>query len=628
MNKNINVTEVLDRTSNDKFRKSIKTNTEAYIYNNSIETAKGIVRELANRTLRTNHVMLVAKMQSGKTSVCNSVINILTQTKLDLILGIDKFMFISGMNDCGLKDQTALRLTQQVIGANVDNVYVGKHSKRNLSNNKFFVFKNSDLMGYDGDINNAIIFIDESHYGSNEKNILTKFLLKHEIDWKNTRNLAKRNIYIVSVSATPFDELVSDVIQCKKMIELKTGDDYVGVSEYLKNDLIYEAKKDDIGYDGKIFDYIQDAHQRMRENNNGVGVIFIRTRHFDVIRENNYVYSNFDIHEMYSGGSNIEYDVLNNKIETLIQQNNYNNKVKNLKNSSVVDLPTVEVKPLIVLIKGAFRAGITINQHHKDYVYMIYDYSIKADTTAQALLGRMCGYRDTKKCSITNTYFYLNKKYADMYSEWENDFQNRDAIPCNKMKYEWVENDYVGSSETTFGSRSCGNIEIPLTDEEISNLYVGKNQKKNRVEFMEIELPKILKSRNINIDYDYVGEAVLSGKNNYTLSSQEKRFNDFSVDSLVYQFRPYQIKGFVKDTDRDFLTKDDLGKKAVFVVLDAEIYETSNGLKIEGNKRLLVYYVEVAQRIRVANYKGMYKPHKDTRLPKVLKTNKKKKDNE
>ena len=61
-----------------------------------------------------------------------------------------------------------------------------------------------------------------------------------------------------------------------------------------------------------------------------------------------------------------------------------------------------------------------------------------------------------------------------------------------------------------------------------------------------------------------------------------------------------------------YLTDDDLGKSAVFVVLDATI--ENNGLKIGGNKRLLIYNVEVGHKVMIPNLKSLYKPHKDTDL--------------
>jgi hypothetical protein len=71
----------------------------------------------------------------------------------------------------------------------------------------------------------------------------------------------------------------------------------------------------------------------------------------------------------------------------------------------------------------------------------------------------------------------------------------------------------------------------------------------------------------------------------------------------------------VLETNRAYLTDDELGKSAVFVVLDATI--ENDGLKIGGNKRLLIYNVEVGHKIMIPNIKSLYKKHKDTDLKVV-----------
>jgi hypothetical protein len=50
----------------------------------------------------------------------------------------------------------------------------------------------------------------------------------------------------------------------------------------------------------------------------------------------------------------------------------------------------------------------------------------------------------------------------------------------------------------------------------------------------------------------------------------------------------------------------------VFVVLDATI--ENGGLKVGGNKRLLIYNVEVGHKVMIPNLKSLYKVHKDTDL--------------
>lgn len=595
---------ILIKKNNDYFRSSNDKSSKGYIFDAQINTGRKLVMQLASNTLRSNHVQLVSPMQGGKTGSCNSVINIINKTRLYKNMAINKYLFITGMNDCGLKDQTYKRLIEQVIDANVDNVYFGKRSKRNLSKNKYFVLKNSDLMSFEYPLDNSLIFIDESHYGSNEKNILTKFLVKHGIDWKDTNELIKRNIYIVSVSATPFDELVSDTVNCKKTVELETDNNYCSITDYINSELVHCAEKNDIQEDGVIFDYIIDAHDRMIDNNEN-GVVIIRTRKFDIIKENQYVQNNFNVFEMYSSGSKIEYDKMNMTIDNLIQSNKID---RNLKILGIKP----NTKPLMVLIKGAFRAGITIEERHKDLVYMVYDYSIKADTTAQALLGRMCGYRKSKD-NIKNTYFYVNKACADMYSAWENNFSNRELIPCEKTKFEWIDSGYVGD-DVIFGSKSCGNFALKLSDDEILEIYNKTKGKRNKASYIKSLFDDILLKNNYHIKYDYIMETCLSGKNHYAKSSQKKRFDDFTEDSLVFQFRPHKIKEFVAETNRNYLTRDDIGKKCISLVLDANINNQNGEIKISGNKRMLVYYVEVGQKKLVFSRKSQYKPHKDTNI--------------
>ena len=577
---------ILNNKNNDFYRNTCDINDNMYIHDTQINTAKKLITELASNVLRTNHVMLVAPMQSGKTATCVSVINIINKSLLFKHMGIKKYLFISGMNDCGLRTQTFERVKKQVIDADTTNTICGTANL--TANSKYIVLKNSDLLNYKGSLNGSLIFIDESHFGSNENNILTKFLIKFGIDWKNKNDLIKRNIYIVSISATPFDELVSDQAKCKKIVTLTPSSDYVGVSDFLAQDVVFDADKDDIQEDGAIFDYITDAHWRMQDNHEN-GVIFIRTRHFDIIQNHNYVKTYFDIFTMDSSVSKLQYDILYNKLNAL-----YNRQV---------------TKPLIVLIKGAFRAGMTIDTKFKNIIYMIYDYSVRADSTAQALLGRMCGYRTSK--DVSKTYFYLNKKFADMYSLWSNDFTNTELIPCNKQEWGWVDNGYVGD-DVTFGSRPCGNFKVPLSDNEIISLYKEAKGRRNLPALLGNKIDSILKKNNFDIKYDYIMEIQANGKNNYAKSSQEKRFNSFSKDSLVFQFRPEKIKKFIADTHRDYLTKEDIGKRCISVVLDTEIYDTTDGIYLKGNRQLLVYYVEVGQKQLIYSRKGQYKPHKDT----------------
>ena len=159
-----------------------------------------------------------------------------------------------------------------------------------------------------------------------------------------------------------------------------------------------------------------------------------------------------------------------------------------------------------------------------------------------------------------------------------------------------------------------------FSDDDIKEI-IGANCKSiinnislNRNNIIEPIIAELLKRNNYHIQYDYIGEVHVSGKNNYAKSSQDKRFNSFSSDSLVFQFRPDKVKKFCSETNRDYLTKDDIGKKCISLVLDATITDNNGEISVGGNKRMLVYYVEVGQKRRVFSRKNQYKPHKDTKI--------------
>ena len=582
--------------------------SEQQFYDTNISVAKDVITALCSTEKRTNHIILASSMQAGKTAVMNAICNILNISSIGAEMGIKKYIFATGMNDVKLKAQTTERGYSQIIGANEENVWSSVDD--DIKGKKFFYLKNSDLKKCDLQIKNSILFLDEVQYGTNEKNVLTKFLEKNNVDWKNRQTLARNNTYIVSVSATPFNEMVSDTLDVKKTVNIKLGENYIGVTQFIQNNMIEEATPNDF-MNGSIIHYVKEAYDRIMANTRGCGIIYIRTiDYFDGMMQYPFFRDNFNIIPLYAKSSNIDYTPLNDNIDKMIAAYDYlesktNNKTK--------------LKPIMVLIKGAFRAGVTIPTRHKDFTYMVYDYSRNPEVTAQALLGRMCGYRDITKDDWKRTVFYVNKSMAEQYSDWERDYSIKENIPSERREFKFVDKDYKGGF-TEIASKCCGNVEIGLTDEEILEFY-SKSQKRSTNSLCnEVEpiLCKLIKDRCLEdeIFFDYLAEAYLLGKNNYARSTQEKRFEAFTKESKVYTFRAEKIKRFAERHDgRNYATKDDVGERAVSIVLDANIIKDENGnITISGNKRLLVYQVELALRTKVANRKNMFKPHKCTDL--------------
>lgn len=644
MNYDTQIENGLKDLKNDEIRITNDITSKKYIHDNQIAAAKEIVKSFTahlppenQHNARNNHVVLVAKMQSGKTGTCNAVINILEKTKYNSYFKIDKYFYITGMNDNGLHKQTVYRLSSdeegQVIDANFDNVCDGDKETREKPHAKYFVQKNSDLRKNNIKLSNCVIFIDESHFGSNKINVLTKFLEENGINWKNNNILKNKNIYIVSVSATPYDEIVSDIVDCKTIVTLETNEMYIGVSEYLDNDCILNADRFDFRKNRKtgkipIIEYIKEIYEKIKENDNK-GVLFIRTRD-SKIKNDKFIKSNFKKVEIEG---NINYEEVYDKTQSMID--------------SISGSETN--KPIIFFIKGAYRAGITLDQQHKDYVYMVYDNSSKAEATAQGLLGRMCGYRNTKS-NFDKTIFYINRQHAEDYAEWEEDFKLKNNIPTTK-NWDWVSDDYevysndyfinvdkelpkskkstniIGKlwnnliieckfipeknefvsldnnpldiiewkySDMKIATKGNGNFEIPLEDKDILRFIdAGLNKDVNNKDFTRNEL-RLLKP---DFNFDYLGEAYINGRNKYNSSNTiTKWFDKFDVDDSCPSYRPDSLFK-LKNKGRDFLSiKEDLGKIICHVVLDSNV---DNNRNISGNKRLIIYHGILSKKCRI-----------------------------
>ncbi len=385
-NYNKRVENIIDKFDYNDFRNT--KDASNLIYDNQIETAIDIVLSFTKFQDDSNevdffnrHTILYAQMQSGKTGVCSALINILNKTKLNNYFNIERYILVTGMNDKGLQIQTKNRIVSQVndITESMVNTDVKKENKNHL----ITIYKNSELKDSKFDLKNTLIIIDESHYGTDKSiNVLNKFFQKNGINWKNDESLSKNNVYILSVSATPFNELVSDIKDSKNKVFLPTESNYLGVKDFNDLGLLYKAN----GTEKEINSFIEDAYQRMTADNRK-GALFIRTRHNLKID-----HTIWDVEYLDSKLEQINYKYISSRIDNLIYSPNS--------------------KPLLIFIKGAYRAGITIDINHKSYIYGVYDYSVKREATLQGLLGRLCGYRSD---NFINTKFYINLDHIQDY---------------------------------------------------------------------------------------------------------------------------------------------------------------------------------------------------------------------
>lgn len=610
MKYNKTVEEILLKINNNTVRKW-KQDLPSYIFDDQIYAAKNIIKSFTahrqweyEEKSRNNHVILCARMQSWKTWTCNAVVNILEVTNLNHYFLIDKYFFISWMNERGLSRQTLKRINWrddndiltnewQILWATDENTVFWDSEILEKSNWKYFIQKNSDLRKNSVELKNCLIFIDESHYGSWEENVLTTLLVNNWIDWKNTNALKERWIYVVSVSATPFDEVISDLAECKEVINLEVSKWYFWVSDFLERGLIFWARTDDFLIDkidkkNRVLKLIEDAYWRMDEKR---GVVFIRARDLkqETIVKDEFIRNNFEIKLLDSKKTSINYDIVNLTIDVIRW--------------------SPKPKPVLFLIKWAYRAWITINSEHKDFVYLIYDFSPnRAETSAQWLLWRMCWYRKDFKL-INRTHFYVNLQHAEDYWDWELSEFSRDLTPAWK-RWDWIwDNEkIVNYTEYKMWTRGIWNFEIILDDDEVKSIIeISQNERwklKKRV------FSQFLRESNLClVDFDYIWETYTSWKSGYWPSVLKKWFNAFKLDNTLLWYRADSY--FNEITWREDIDLNaDFWKKIIHLVLDADYDFSLN--KAYGSKKLLVYYGELYIQKKIRNPDWYIKEHKDT----------------
>lgn len=199
-----------------------------------------------------------------------------------------------------------------------------------------------------------------------------------------------------------------------------------------------------------------------------------------------------------------------------------------------------------------------------------------------------------------------------MYAHWEHNMSDKNALPANKIKYDWVDKNYQGDGKLK--TRCKGNFVVQLDGDECRSLLACATLKKGKAIRVQRILHRIFTKNKIQCPYDFLGEMYLNGKNNYAKTTQTKKFDAFAEDVVVSAFEPKKMHGFVETTGRTTVNTDDIGTSAISIMLDCTLDFYNNVPCISGNRRLLVYNFEVGLQTLQPYRKDMYKKHKDTSL--------------
>jgi len=303
------------------------------------------------------HVILTAQMQSGKTGTFHNIIERMHTSGL-----VNKSILLCGMSDDNLYKQ-AVRDASEYNSLLVDTCKLKVKYLQHL--NRFNI---SDTF------RDALIIIDESDRDSKVGSRMDKLLSNAGIPINgNTHILKERNIYIVSVSATPFAEY-SDVVHKnsreKPIVHLRPGRNYIGIKDNVEHNNFHPIfdietnpiKFKDIVERGPTPKYsiirydprsIEFSVFKKLANENGWGLFVDRANYHQCPEEFPY-----------------QIDSIN------------------------AILSTRPKRPSLILVHGKYRAGIVLS--NKQYIQMVWENSKapKTDTIVQGLIGRVCGYHN------------------------------------------------------------------------------------------------------------------------------------------------------------------------------------------------------------------------------------------
>ena len=503
-----------------------------YVYPNQLQVNKEILNSFIEKNKRW--VLLHAQTQTGKSGTMFNLAYLATRTNLSKILKIatldDKLpnvWLLTGMNDRDLIDQLCSDFEAYT------GISFGNHVLFNGAMQKYLKSKKQiDLNTLENLKNNALIFIDESHYGASINQTLDSFLNKINIDGKTGTGLIESNRYIISVSATPMAETAGDKKRKEKSnlnlrnqynfadsIILEPGDNYIGFQNMIDTNRLYDSYS--LNEDEGFYNFIN----KILLNN-------INKKEYGIVRINE------------------KGDEINSKIKDECNKNNiqfieWNSKTKKTYSSDYkININTLFLskKPsqfILIIIKGMFRAG---KQMDSSNICFIHENPGKTDTATQALAGRCTGYPKNTSKSVK---IYTSKNKIEQQLEWINSKFSIDKIPGDSTNVIKIsKKDGFNSIENMFECIELNNEETKYLNENSSN--------KIRIEFIK----KLNKSKNLeNFDYKYFGFAsVYKSKENST-------YKKYYEETLKNK------SGFIQGIDKnDF----EIGDKIINSVLSVE----------------------------------------------------------
>ena len=461
-------------------------------YKEHYEAVKSIVHVFVD--LRMNHVILHAPTQSGKTTVMTLCYNVINESEsflaLKRYLGIKRIIYLTGDNQCELSEQSMERFRKQCRFTDSPIRLSGSSpckpedfvelEKKWTKNNKtpFIMVKNGDCKKFrekvkDFTLNNTLIMVDESHYGTKLiDSQVNKLFQEFGKDFSGDPNKLKpTNTYIMSVSATPYNEEFADKVNSqingnllKGIVLYKPGKGYIGFASMYKQGIIQGLKGNSHVTDKTIFTkFLKEQREKMdrimSETKGQKHAVIMRMQgKKTLITEigekglakiaNKYGFKLMLVDCNNSSKRNIDYENAYKEIEYSQYEGGSN---------------------ILIIVKQGFSYGISIPDDIKPLISTIYDYrpsysDSTTDSTEQGLLGRMTGYHPNGLSKYLK--IYIAEEHMDGLVSYHCNWPPAESPNPSKKNGEKVQCTYEEWNKSIYVPRKIRGIEVSLEEEK------------------------------------------------------------------------------------------------------------------------------------------------------------------
>jgi len=370
------------------------------------------------------HQVLVAQMQSGKTStyfmvafralymglvsdVCIYTGNRENELKDQCLCDFEdkRDEFVDYLRETGFEGETAPVLKK-----------IRDHTR---------IYWGQDLSRAPPIMSRTLLIWEESHFAQSIGNQPDYFRHKNAFDVSgSTSQNGMADVYVISVSATPFSEISDEVhySQGKRIVKMEPGDGYIGVSYFYEHGSILPIpRKKSTNHWYKL---LESVMKRWAEHPVPKYHIFRGTdKGRDPTRQRMTELAlrlGFRLLNHTSQYSDLHWDVHGKEVSGM---------------SCLVKKPAQHT---IIFIKNMCRMGKVVPKHHIGFVFESPTTDSHTDTILQGLLGRMCGY-DFGDNTISDIEIYVPEAMftkvhgMNQLERYIRFFQHADMLPTKAM---------------------------------------------------------------------------------------------------------------------------------------------------------------------------------------------------